>query len=704
MKHWLTTTAMLAVLGTAAPALAEGRECVSSPNEQLTFCVDVSAAGATYDVSRGGRPILTASQLGLVLQGKSEAPVSSIAAVARTTHDDTWEQPWGEQRLIRDHHNEMRLSLAGADDAVPYDLVVRVFDDGFGFRYDVKGLGADEAVAITDEKTQFNFAGRWDAWWYPARGVERDEYLYHRAPLNEVTLAETPLTLEGDGLVLSLHEAALSGYSSMNLRRTGENAFKADLMPWSDGVLVRRTGPFATPWRTVLVGETPAQLADSRIELNLNEPNTLGDVSWFEPGKYVGVWWEMHLNKSTWGSGPTHGANNDNVRRYIDFAAANDFNGVLVEGWNLGWDGDWVANGDKFNFVDSYPDFDLPALAAYAQSRGTNIIGHNETGGAVENYEQQMEAGFEQYQRVGVHVIKTGYVKPSGTIVRGTNPDGTPQLEWFAGQYRVDHEIRAAIAAAGHDIALNAHEPVKDTGLRRTYPNMISREGARGQEFNAWGRPTNPPEHVTILPFTRMLAGPMDYTPGIFDLTFGKTDVNERVQSTLATQLALYVVLYSPVQMAADLRKTTPDTRTPSSSSSMSRPTGSSRGLELGHRRLHGGGASAARRGRLVPGRRDGRTGPRRDRQPGLPGTGQALRSADLSRRPGRQLPDRSVRLRDRETGRDGGRKPDAPDGRGRWSGDPFQGAGLGVQHKAGVVDLHPRRLCRDAAHPGLPG
>ena len=553
MTHWLTSKAMLAALCAAAPALAQERECVSSPDTQLTFCVEVGAEGAVWDVTRGGRPIIVASPLGLTLQGRPEAPVTRIEAVARASHDATWEQPWGEERLIRDHHNELRLSLAGEGGALHYDLVVRVFDDGFGFRYDVKALAADEAVAITDEKTGFNFAGRWDAWWYPARGVERDEYLYRRSPLDQVTLAETPLTLEGDGLYLSMHEAALTGYASMNLRHVGGNSFKADLMPWSDGVLVRRTGPFQTPWRTVLVGETPGRLADSRIELNLNEPNQLGDVSWFEPGKYVGVWWEMHLNRSTWGSGPTHGANNDNVRRYIDFAAEHGFNGVLVEGWNLGWDGDWVANGDRFDFVRSYPDFDLPELAAYAQSRGTNIIGHNETGGAVENYEAQMEAGFAQYRQVGVHVIKTGYVRPSGTIVRGTNPDGTPQHEWFAGQYRVDHEVRAARTAAEYGIALNAHEPVKDTGLRRTWPNMISREGARGQEFNAWGRPTNPPEHVTILPFTRMLAGPMDYTPGIFDLTFGKTDVNERVQSTLATQLALYVVLYSPVQMAADL-------------------------------------------------------------------------------------------------------------------------------------------------------
>ncbi|MFN7127759.1 MAG: glycoside hydrolase family 97 protein [Brevundimonas sp.] len=558
MKFGFASTALAAVLASAAPAFAaDGRECVSSPSEALTVCISVGAAGATYDVVRDGQAVIAASALGLQLDGKSSAPADHIVSAVRAAADQTWEQPWGEQRLIRDHHNELRLSLAGQGDALPYDLVVRAFDDGFGFRYVLKAIGADEAVAVTDELTQFNFVGTYDAWWYPAREKERDEYLYARTPLNAVTLAETPFTMESirpeGSLYLSVHEAALTGYSSMNLRRTGENAFKADLMPWSDGVLVKRTGPFQTPWRTVLIGETPGALADSRIELNLNEPNKLGDVSWFQPTKYVGVWWEMHLNHSTWGSGPTHGANNDNVRRYIDFAAENGFGGVLVEGWNLGWDGDWVANGDKFDFTHSYPDFDLPALAAYAQSKGTNIIGHHETGGAVENYEAQMEAAYALYESVGVHSIKTGYVRPNGTIVRGKNADGTPQHEWFAGQYRVDHELRAALAAAQHRVALDAHEPVKDTGLRRTYPNMISREGARGQEFNAWGRPTNPPEHVTILPFTRMLAGPMDYTPGIFDLTFGKTNVNERVQSTLATQLALYVVLYSPVQMAADL-------------------------------------------------------------------------------------------------------------------------------------------------------
>lgn len=551
--------AAVAGLALASPAFAATSECVSSPSRALSVCVAVGPDGATYSATRRGQPIVASSRLGLVMAGQPTGPVTRIARATRASRDSTWEQPWGEERVIRDRHNELRVSLAGAGatGAVPYDLVVRAFDDGFGFRYEYRTIPAGQPVAVTDERTEFKLAGDWDAWWYPARQPDRDEYLYKREALNKVELAETPFTLqrsgERAGLYMSVHEAALVDYSSMNLRRTGPNTLKADLMPWSDGVLVRRTGPFTTPWRTVLVGETPGALADSRALLNLNEPSRIADTSWIKPMKYVGVWWEMHLNKSTWGSGPKHGANNANVRRYIDFAAKHGFGGVLVEGWNTGWDGDWVANGDKFSFTQSYPDFDLPALAAYAKSKGTSLIGHHETAGAIENYERQLEPAMALYQANGVSAVKTGYVKPSGTIVRGRNPDGTAQNEWFAGQYRVRHEMKVAEVAARHRVAIDAHEPVKDTGLRRTWPNLVSREGARGQEFNAWGRPTNPPEHRAILPFTRLLAGPMDFTPGIFDLTFGKTKVEERVQSTLATQLAEYVVIYSPVHMAADL-------------------------------------------------------------------------------------------------------------------------------------------------------
>jgi alpha-glucosidase len=558
MKTWVLAFGIAAGLVATTPGLAAAappspaQACVDSPAKVLRLCVSADRKGPSYQVFRRGRTLVSRSMLGLVLQGDGPGQVDRIAKVERAGKDETWEQPWGEQHFIRDHHNTLRVSLAGARGVRPFDVVVRIFDDGVGLRYDYRAIGASTPVAVTNELTEFNFVGQYDAWWYPARERERDEYLYKREALNKVGLAETPFTIQGDGLYMSVHEAALVDYSSMNLRRTGENAFKADLMPWSDGILVRRTGPFMTPWRVLTVGDTAGDLADSRIILNLNEPSKIKDISWFKPTKYVGVWWEMHLNKSTWASGPKHGATTENVRRYIDFAARNGFGGVLAEGWNKGWDGDWIANGDKFDFIDPYPDFDLPGLAAYAQSKGLNLISHNETGGGVENYERQLVAAMAQDQRLGIHAVKTGYVKPNGTIVR-TGADGTPQTEWFAGQYMVRHNLLVAQTAARYQVAVDAHEPVKDTGLRRTWPNMISREGARGQEFNAWGRPTNPPEHVTILPFTRLLGGPMDYTPGIFDLTYGKTKVEERVESTLAVQLALYVVIYSPVQMAADL-------------------------------------------------------------------------------------------------------------------------------------------------------
>lgn len=543
----------LALALIASPLLAAPRTgtCVDSPRTVLTVCVDADARGPFYQVYRGEQAVIARSKLGLVLDGFGNAPATLVSNPRRRSVDTRWEQPWGEQRLIEDRHAELIVSLSGAN-AEPYDLVIRAFDDGIGFRYEYNQVAATREVAIVDELTEFAIASPADAWWFPARHPDRDEYLYSRAPLYLVHLAETPLTLQSPGLYLSIHEAALIDYASMNLRRTAERTLKADLMPWSDGVLVRKRGPFTTPWRTILVTSTPAALADSRLTLNLNEPSRIADTSWIHTGKYVGIWWEMHLNKSTWGSGEKHGANNANVKRYIDFAAKHGFGGVLVEGWNKGWDGDWIANGKHFSFTESYPDFDLPMLAAYGKERGVRLVGHNETAGAVENYERQLDAAMALYEKNGVAVVKTGYVKPSGSLER-TLPDGGTGHEWFAGQFRVRHELKVAEVAARHRISVDVHEPIKDTGLRRTWPNMLTREGARGQEFNAWGRPTNPPEHLSILAFTRMLAGPMDFTPGIFDITFGKTNVNERVQSTLATQLAEYVLIYSPVHMAADL-------------------------------------------------------------------------------------------------------------------------------------------------------
>ena len=548
------TGLVLAGLAAQACAAAHPGSCVDSPRAVLTVCVAADARGPYYEVFRGERAVIAHARLGLVLDGFGNTPATRVSNARHVAVNTSWEQPWGEQRVIQDRHAELKVTLSGGDPMLtePYDLTVRAFDDGIGFRYEFLGIAAARDVTIVDELTEFRLVDDFDAWWYPARNPDRDEYLYHRSPLYLVNLAETPLTLQGKDLYVSIHEAALVDYASMNLRRTAERTLKADLMPWSDGALVKKRGAFITPWRTILIADSPMALADSRIELNLNEPNRLADLSWIHSGKYVGVWWEMHLNRSTWGSGAKHGANNANVEKYIDFAANSGFGGVLVEGWNQGWDGDWIANGAHFNFVDSYPDFDLKLLADYGRKRNVRLIGHNETAGALENYERQLEAGMTQYAANGVAVVKTGYVKPNGSIER-TLEDGTIGHEWFAGQYRVRHELKVAEVAAADHVSIVAHEPVKDTGLRRTWPNMLSREGARGQEFNAWGRPTNPPEHLTILPFTRLLAGPMDFTPGIFDLRFGHEKIDERVQSTLATQLALYVIIFSPVQMAADL-------------------------------------------------------------------------------------------------------------------------------------------------------
>ena len=547
----LRSLALIAALGWTATAQAAPRECAQSPGKVIEVCAWVDNGQALYQVSRKGAVVLAPSELGLTFKGEAPARYTAIGNPRRAAADTSWEQPWGEQRVIRDNHTPLTVTLNG-DTALnkAVDVTFRLFDDGFGFRYDYAGIPAGQDVVVTAERTQFHTLGAYQAWWYQGLGQERDEYLYTQTDARRITLAETPLTMKGDnGLYLSFHEAAMVDFPSMLLAGNGEGTLTAWLMPWPDGTLAKKTGAFTTPWRTVLIGETPGALADSRIELNLNEPSKIPDIGkWFTPGKYVGVWWEMHLDKTTWSSGMRHGATTANVERYIDFAAKYGFSGVLVEGWNLGWDGDWIANGDKFSFTKPYPDFDIAAITAYAKSKGVQLIGHNETGGGVVNYENQLDDAMKFYNGYGVRAVKTGYVRHAGDIL-----DREGKGEWFAGQFMVRHNLLVAETAAKYRIVVDAHEPVKDTGLRRTWPNMVAREGARGQEYNAWGIPTNPPEHMTILPFTRLLGGPMDFTPGIFDIAHGKDDVTRRVQTTLATHLADYVVVYSPIQMAADL-------------------------------------------------------------------------------------------------------------------------------------------------------
>jgi alpha-glucosidase len=510
-----------------------------------------------YSVSYRGVEVMRPGALGLRFRSQPAFDRDfRVAGSSTANHDSTWEQPWGERRFVRDRHNELVVRFESASGpARRFDLRLRVFDDGFGFRYEVPAQPGYDAIDITEELTEFRLDDdpKTRAWWIPGRRWNRYEYLYHTSGLDEIQMAHTPMTVRlPTGVHLSFHEAALVDYAAYVLDQRRPGIFRTSLTPWSDGIRVKTRAPFKTPWRTVQVAPNAAALLDSALILNLNEPNVLGDVSWVEPGKYVGIWWAMHIEKATWESGPKHGATTAETKRYIDFAGANGFKGVLVEGWNVGWDGDWFHNGRQFRFTEPYPDFDLKAVAEYALSKGTRLVGHHETSADVGNYEAQMAAAFDLYESLGVRQVKTGYVGDAGDI-RRPDQNGVVLNEWHDGQFMVDHHVRVLREAAKRKISINTHEPVKDTGLRRSYPNWLSREGARGQEYNAWGKPVNPPEHVAILPFTRMLAGPMDYTPGIVDLTFEGPGGKHRVPHTLAKELSLYVILYSPVQMAADL-------------------------------------------------------------------------------------------------------------------------------------------------------
>ncbi|WP_332658314.1 glycoside hydrolase family 97 protein [Brevundimonas sp.] len=560
-RFLISTTALLATMPAVAraqdvaqaPASGTAAARASSPDGVLSVEVSVTGEGrADYTVTRMGRTVIAPSRLGFLLTDAPKLERNfTVTADAPTSHDDTWEQPWGERRFIRNRYTQLRVHLTERN--APnrrLDVVFRLYDDGLGFRYEVPAQPGMTTVNIAAELTEFAVADAGTAWWIPAFEWNREEYLYNRTRIDAVGVAQTPLTVRtDDGLHVSIHEAALTDYSGMNLRRVEGGRFKAALTPGLTNAAVQLTAPFVTPWRTIQIADKASDLVTSSLILNLNEPNALGDVSWFKPMKYVGVWWEMHLDTKSWASGPKHGATTENVIKHIDFAAAHGFGGVLVEGWNKGWDGDWFGNGWDYSFTETYPDFDIERIAAYARQKGVEIIGHHETGGNAFHYEQQMDAGFALYQRLGWHSVKTGYVADAGGArVRG--PDGSPQLAWHESQPMAQHHLRVVQAAARHQVAVNAHEPFKDTGLRRTYPNMISREGARGMEFSAWGQPGNPPEHELNLVFTRLLAGPMDYTPGIFGM---ETRAPDGIATTWAKQLALYVTIYSPIVMAADL-------------------------------------------------------------------------------------------------------------------------------------------------------
>jgi alpha-glucosidase len=549
--------AALTLTLTAGTAVGQDSATVASPNGRTRVTVLINEGKLYYDVTRDNRPLLFPSMLGFEFKG---APMLRdglrITGVKRATHDETWTQPWGEVARVRDHHNQLTVSVA--ETAAPqrhFDFVVRAFDDGIGFRYEFPAQPGLQDFVITDELTQFSFADDAKSWWIPSNRprLDRSEILYSSSPISVTDSIQTPFTMQTrDGRTfMVVHEANLVDYARMNLAgpRLESRVMKVALAPWQNGDKVRGHTPFVTPWRTIQIADRPADLSPSLLGLNLNPPSMLSDVSWIKPMKYVGIWWGMHINTMTWSSGPKHGATTENTKRYIDFAAANGLGGVLVEGWNVGWDGDWIKNSNAFSFTEAYPHYNLPELARYAESKGVHLIVHNETSGGIVNYERQMDAAYSLYHSLGLDAIKSGYVT-----------DTTPEGNSHHSQFMVRHYRKAIETAAKYHIMLDVHEPIHDTGERRTWPNMMSREGARGQEYNAWGgEGGNPPEHETNLYFTRLLAGPMDFTPGIFDLLIERGTGRPRHQweshprTTLAKQLALYVVIYSPLQMAADL-------------------------------------------------------------------------------------------------------------------------------------------------------
>lgn len=544
MRRFLTVYFVLIVISASVASIPPRSRPleVSSPNGAIKVTFTLKNRQAFYQVRFQNKIVVNDSRLGFSLKDLPALDHFKIISSEESSFDETWTQPWGEVRTIRNHYNSLLIVLE-EESALKRILKVefRIYNDGLGFRYEIPSQPNLHEFIITDEHTEFALAQNFSAWWIPAYGPEMDsEYLYQNTRLSEIKeKISTPVTFEsGDNLFVSIHEAALIDYAGMALERKGDLKLKCDLFPWANGNRVEASAPLKTPWRTIQVATRPGDLITSYLILNLNEPNKLDEVSWIKPGKYNGVWWGMHLGVNTWEGGPHHGATTENVKTLIDFAAAHKLSAVLAEGWNEGWDGDWTVSGN-FNFTKPYPDFNLEEISAYAKAKNIGLIAHHETGGNVKNYENQLEDAFKLCQQYDIHRLKTGYVNklPSG--------------ERHQGQYMVRHYHRVMEMATRYKIMLDVHEPVKDTGLRRTYPNMMTREGVRGTEYEAWSV-GNPPSHTTILPFTRGLAGPIDYTPGIFDILF-KNKGSFRVHTTLAKQLALYVVIYSPMHMAADL-------------------------------------------------------------------------------------------------------------------------------------------------------
>jgi len=526
----------------------------ASPDGSIVLAVSTdNDSRPVWSLSRKGKLLIAPSKLGFILtDGLNMVRGFSIAGSEKGAAKETWEQPWGERRYVTDNHNELlvRFKQSGVQGARLMNVRFRLFDDGVGFRYELPEQPGLKTMRIADESTEFDIAPKGVAWWIPGGEWNRYEQVYQATPIDAVSTAHTPITMRlEDGTHLSFHEAALVDYSAYWLKRASGQTFRTTLSPSSQGARVIRDLPFKTPWRTIRIADSAAGLVENDLELNLNEPNRLGDVSWFRPAKYIGIWWGMIRGDWTWAEGPKHGATTARTKQYIDFAAKHGFRGVLVEGWDKGWNGEWFGHGDEFSFTQATPDFDLRGLAAYARKKGVHLIGHHETGGNIANYEAQLDDAMKLYGGLGVDVVKTGYVADMGGIIAPGDAPGTTRMEYHDGQRQVQHHLKVVETAARYKVAVNAHEPVKDTGLRRTYPNWVAREGARGMEYNAWGAFANGPDHEPTLVYTRMLSGPMDFTPGVLSLEGAE---HVPLASTLAKQLGLYLAIYSPIQMAAD--------------------------------------------------------------------------------------------------------------------------------------------------------
>lgn len=474
-----------------------------------------------------GKFLLNKSKLAIYgTDDKNLLAAETITDVEQTSFDETWQQPWGEQRFVRNNYNELAL--------ISRDFVVRfrLFDEGVGFRYELAGEG--EAI-IRREETEFSIDVKAHAWWIPALGGNHYEHLYKKTAVGDIDTAHTPLTIElPHGGFAAIHEAALYDYGAMNIIPV-ENGLKSAITPLQNGTVASIDLPFNTPWRTVIFSDTAAGLGASKIMLNLNEPSKIKDTSWIQPTKFMGIWWAMFIGYFTWSSGKKHGATTANALRYINAAKKLGISALLIEGWNETWDGDWTKNGEIMNHMQPYPDFDIHMVTSYAKSQGIDIIGHHETSGNISHYEWQLPEAYDYYRHLGVRYVKTGYVAPR--LNTG---------DFHSSQVGIQHYQKTIEMMAERQMMLDIHEPVKGTGIERTWPNLMTREGVMGQEYEG-GAVT--PEHATVLPFTRLLAGPLDYTPGLFNL--GGT--SRKVHTTLAKQLAFYVTMFSPMQMAADL-------------------------------------------------------------------------------------------------------------------------------------------------------